>query len=212
MIDFLLLLAQLDRAKRLFYNTVIGPYEDSKILATATSWAGKDPQELDRHHGAQDLRQGHDVRGHPNADRRQAVCRAFADNLKRIGALALGLEFDQMEWFRGDRLLDIGGLPPQWPAEFDRDRPPVPPEPRRRGARCSPNFWVDQVLPIDKARREADLATTRSNELPTWAVVTDVRFPGRGPRVLTSVVRSWEVVRPSWNEPRQRDSATEVTW
>ena len=29
----LLPLAQLDRVKRSFYNTVIGPYEDSKILS-----------------------------------------------------------------------------------------------------------------------------------------------------------------------------------
>ena len=127
----------------------------------------------------------------------QAVRRAFADNLKRIGALALGLEFDQMERFKEIGQLDIGGLPPQWPAGSTVSGRQYL-QNLGVGARevFGLNFWVDQVLPIDKARRELIWRDPKTNELPKWAVVTDVRFPNEAHRVLDLGGEVWEVVRP----------------
>ena len=128
----------------------------------------------------------------------QAVRRAFADNLKRIGALALGLEFDQMERFKEIGQLDIGGLPPQWPAgSTTTGRQYL--QNLGVGARdvFGSNFWVDQVLPIDRARRELIWCDhPELLKLPTWAVVTDVRFPNEAQRVLYLGGEIWEVVRP----------------
>lgn len=129
----------------------------------------------------------------------QAVRRAFADNLKRIGALALGLEFDQMERFKEIGQLDIGGLPPQWPSgSTTTGRQYL--QNLGVGARdvFGTNFWVDQVLPVDKARRAA-IWSDRDPAgivLPKWGVVTDVRFPNEAERVLDLGGEIWEVVRP----------------
>lgn len=128
----------------------------------------------------------------------QAVRRAFADNLKRVAALALGLEFDQMERFKEIGQLDIGGLPPQWPSgSTTTGRQYL--QNLGVGARevFGSNFWVDQVLPIDRSRR--DVIWSDHPEIvgpPTWGVVTDVRFPNEAQRVLDLGGEVWEVIRP----------------
>ena len=128
----------------------------------------------------------------------QAVRRAFADNLKRIGALALGLDFEEMDNFKENGLLDVFVLN----ASVD----PVLNVSGRQylqnlgvGARdvFGVNFWVDQVLPLDRARR--DVIWSDHPEIvgpPKWAVVTDVRFPNEAARVLDLGGEVWEVIRP----------------
>ena len=125
-----------------------------------------------------------------------AVRRAFADNLKRIGALALGLEFDQMERFKEIGQLDIGGLPPQWPSgSTTTGRQYL--QNLGVGARevFGTNFWVDQVLPVDPRKREL-IWSTGPLAPPKWGVVTDVRFPNEAERVLDLGGEVWEVIRP----------------
>ena len=123
----------------------------------------------------------------------QAVRRAFADNLKRIGALALGLDFEAMDYFKEEGRAEV------WDGEWlttVRGRQYL--QNLGVGARevFGLNFWVDQVLPIDKARRELIWRDPKTNELPKWAVVTDVRFPNEAHRVLDLGGEVWEVVRP----------------
>ena len=122
----------------------------------------------------------------------QAVRRAFADNLKRIGALALVLEYEAMDEFKERGRIELWEVP----AVDITGRQYL--QNLGVGARevFGTGFWVDQVLPVDKARRELIWRDPKTHELPKWAVVTDVRFPNEAARVLDLGGEVWEVVRP----------------
>ena len=125
-----------------------------------------------------------------------AARRAFADNLKALGAKALGLEFEDMDEFKERGALDV------WCGQAYPDFEVTGRQYLQNlgvGARevFGVDFWVDQVLPVDRARRELIwCASPELLELPKWAVVTDVRFPNEAARVLDLGGQVWEIVRP----------------
>ncbi len=120
-----------------------------------------------------------------------AARRAFADNLKRIGALAVGLDFDDMDEFKEVGLLDIDldGVTEITGRQYLQNL--------GVGARevFGTNFWVDQVLPVDPRKRGVIWSSDVLGP-PKWGVVTDVRFPNEAERVLDLGGEVWEVVRP----------------
>ena len=130
-----------------------------------------------------------------------AVRRAFADNLKRLGALALGYDYAKMDAFKEKGAIDVFD-----DASASNSGDAISVVTGRQylqnlgvGARevFGSNFWVDQVLPLDRARRELIWCYhPELLELPKWAVVTDVRFPNEAQRVLDLGGEVWEVVRP----------------
>jgi len=121
-----------------------------------------------------------------------ATRRAFADNLKALGAKALGLRFDDMDILKERGELAIG--------DSQGWNSPITGRQYLQnlgvGARevFGVGFWVDQVLPLDNFRLEE--IWTENDRLPTWGVVTDVRFPNEAQRVLDLGGQVWEVVRP----------------
>lgn len=128
-----------------------------------------------------------------------AVRRAFADNLKRIGALALGLEFDTMDSFKESGLLDVNtdGMAGLSPVQHELVSGRQYLQNLGVGARevFGANFWVDQVLPVDPRKRELIWSCDVLGP-PKWGVVTDVRFPNEAERVLDLGGEVWEIVRP----------------
>lgn len=119
-----------------------------------------------------------------------ATRRAFADNLKALGAKALGLEFSDMDDFKEVGLLDVDldGITEITGRQYLQNL--------GVGARdvLGVNFWIDQVLPLDSLKR--DQIWAGDSGLPEWGVVTDVRFPNEAQRVLDLGGQVWEIVRP----------------
>lgn len=134
--------------------------------------------------------------------------RAFADKLKVMAALALGYEGAPEKLIADMNFLKEDGYVSSF---LVRDT--FPDQQRITGRRYlqlfgakarevfGDSFWVDQVVPLDWAtgallwENETAFNDTYLGE-PTYACVTDVRYPNEAERILALGGVVWQIIRP----------------
>lgn len=151
---------------------------------------------------------------------------AFADNLKLLGAKALGFTgtdaelIDIMDEFKESGVVDVAydenGYAPRGTHITGRQYL------QNLGANARTvfhdSFWVDQVLPNPKMLGWQDVPLLEASyPLSDILCVTDVRYANEAQRVLDLGGEVWEIVRPgietdghSSEQPLPRELVTEV--
>lgn len=128
--------------------------------------------------------------------------RAFADKLKIMAALALGLEGESLELIElMDEFKEVGYLNygcrgnEEWGDISGRQYLQMFGD-KARGV-FGDTFWVDQVVPLDPDRfKELWACEPGGHDLPFVGVITDLRYANEAERVLQLGGEVWEIIRP----------------